>query len=113
ENIMLRDDGYVKVLDFGLARLMEWTDGDGVSETTFEERPQSLTGTLLYMSPEQVGGERVGSPTDVWSLGVVLYELVTGAVPFQGSTAISVVASIMTAHPKPIRDDRPDVPRGL
>jgi predicted ATPase/tRNA A-37 threonylcarbamoyl transferase component Bud32 len=113
ENVMLRDDGYVKVLDFGLARLMERADADGVTTTTLDDEPEALTGTLPYMSPEQVGGERVGSPTDVWSLGAVLHELVAGRVPFPGPTKVGVVAAILTAHPPSVRDARPDVPRGL
>src|SRR5438105_2264963 len=89
ENIMLRPDGYVKVLDFGIAKLAESTfaeataDGAG-SMTLAETNLGSILGTVRYMSPEQARGAQVDKRTDVWSLGVVLYEMVTGHAPFTG-----------------------------
>ena len=87
ENIMLRPDGYVKVLDFGIAKLAEsafaeaTADGTG-SVTLAETNLGSVLGTVRYMSPEQARGAPVDKRTDIWSLGVVLYEMVTGHAPF-------------------------------
>jgi len=108
ENIMLRHDGYLKVLDFGLAKLTE----------TFTEReriePEAPTrgmvktdvgvvmGTVAYMSPEQTRGVDIDARTDIWSLGVVLYEMVTGRVPFEGATNSDLIVSILERDPKPL-----------
>ena len=85
DNVMVRPDGYVKVLDFGLVKLTEVA----ASKTSQEMANTQLgvaMGTLAYMSPEQATGEQVDHRTDIWSLGVVLYELVTGKKPFKGET---------------------------
>jgi serine/threonine protein kinase len=78
ENVMVRADGYVKVLDFGLAKLLEQSADDGAPAET---QAGTVMGTLAYMSPEQAAGEPLDARTDVWSLGVVLYELATGRAP--------------------------------
>jgi serine/threonine protein kinase len=104
DNVMLRRDGYVKVLDFGLAK---------VNEKTFESKPtgestSSLTeagtvmGTVRYMSPEQARGLEVDERTDIFSLGVVIYEMITGRLPFEGATASDVIASILRSDPPPM-----------
>src|SRR5882724_11654819 len=99
ENIMLRPDGYVKVLDFGIAKLAEsafaeaTADGTG-SMTLAETNRGSILGTVRYMSPEQARGAQVDEGTDIWSLGVVLYEMVTGHAPFTGDTPRWVMTSI-------------------
>src|ERR1043166_9427827 len=86
ENIMLRADGYVKILDFGLAKLTEQqqaTDSDlDETPTLLQSNPGLVMGTVHYMSPEQARAKNVGVGTDIWSLGIVMYELLTGHVPF-------------------------------
>lgn len=97
ENIMLRRDAYVKVLDFGLAKLAENQMSSQNLETGKEPvgtNPGMVMGTVNYMSPEQARGLAVDARTDLWSLGVVLYEMVTGRVPFGGETTSHVVVSI-------------------
>ncbi len=107
ENIMLRPDGYVKVLDFGIAKLAEsafaeaTADGTG-SMTLAETNLGSILGTVRYMSPEQACGAPVDKSTDIWSLGVVLYEMVTGHAPFTGDTPRKVITSILEKEPPPL-----------
>ncbi len=107
ENIMLRPDGYVKVLDFGIAKLAEsafaeaTADGAG-SMTLAETNLGSILGTVRYMSPEQARGAPVDKGTDIWSLGVVLYEMLTGHAPFTGETPGEVMASILEKEPPPL-----------
>ncbi len=85
ENIMIRPDGYVKVLDFGLAKLTEQAEADSPAMTTFHTRPGFLMGTPNYMSPEQLRGEEVDGRTDIWSLGVVIHEIITNLTPRDSS----------------------------
>jgi serine/threonine protein kinase/tetratricopeptide (TPR) repeat protein len=109
ENIMLRPDGYAKVLDFGLAKLTEpESDGDetktdvsGMS-SDFETRTGMVLGTVNYMSPEQVRGQKVDGRSDLFSLGVVLYELITGHRPFGGKTWHHTMVAITDVEPAPI-----------
>src|SRR5207237_7826257 len=106
-NIMLRPDGYVKVLDFGIAKLAEsafaeaTADGAG-SMTLAETNLGSILGTVRYMSPEQARGAQVDKTTDIWSLGVVLYEMLTGHAPFTGDTPKEVMSSILEKEPPPL-----------
>src|SRR4029078_7206526 len=117
ENIMLRPDGYVKVLDFGIAKLTEQkpASDDRRIETTalLQTRPGLVLGTAHYMSPEQARGQKVDGRSDIWSLGVVLYEMVGGRPPFRGETPSDCVAAILTAEPASLSSISPDVPAKL
>jgi serine/threonine-protein kinase len=103
ENIMLRADGYVKVLDFGLAKLTERPAGavdmEAATRAHVKTDPGMVMGTVQYMSPEQARGREVDERTDLWSLGVVLYEMLSGSVPFAGETPSHVVVSILENEP--------------
>ena len=103
ENIMLRNDGYVKLLDFGLAKLID--PSDSVAHTL----PGVILGTPQYMSPEQARGSSVDARTDIWSFGVLLYEMVTGVCPFSGSTVDEVLDSVKTKEPPSLSFYKADV----
>jgi serine/threonine protein kinase/Tfp pilus assembly protein PilF len=117
ENIMLRPDGYVKVLDFGIAKLTEHrpASDDHTTETTatLQTRPGLVLGTARYMSPEQARGQKVDARSDIWSLGVVLYEMVGGTPPFRGETPSDCIAAILTTEPPPLSGVLPDAPLKL
>src|SRR6266536_3742890 len=106
ENIMLRPDGYVKVLDFGIAKLAEQempvTVPTDEALLLVETNLGSILGTVRYMSPEQAYGAPVDKGTDIWSLGVVLYEMVTGHAPFTGETPGEAMSSILEKEPPPL-----------
>src|SRR5947208_5152119 len=106
ENIMLRPDGYVKVLDFGIAKLAEQevpvTLAEEEAVLLVETHLGSIMGTVRYMSPEQARGVPVDKGTDIWSLGVVLYEMVTGHAPFAGDTPGETMSSILAKEPPPL-----------
>jgi serine/threonine protein kinase/Tfp pilus assembly protein PilF len=108
DNIMLRRrDGYVKVLDFGLAKPTEGeavvVDKEAPTRTQVKTSPGVVMGTVSYMSPEQARGEKVDARTDIWSLGVVVYEMVAGCAPFERSTQNEVLASILgNKEPPPL-----------
>ncbi len=103
-NLMVTGDGVVKILDFGLAKLV------GAAAIT---RTGSSVGTPAYMSPEQARGEEVDHRTDLWSLGVVLYEMLAGRRPFRGEHEQAVLYSLLNEQPKPLSQLRPDVPPEL
>jgi serine/threonine protein kinase/tetratricopeptide (TPR) repeat protein len=112
ENIMLRPDGYAKVLDFGLAKLTDTEFGGDETKTeaagitsAFETRTGILLGTVKYMSPEQVRGQKVDGRSDLFSLGVVLYELITGQRPFGGETWHHTMVAITDTEPPPLALD--------
>ncbi len=117
DNIMLRRDGYVKILDFGLAKLTEkFGPHDAEDETRVLElktAPGMVMGTVAYMSPEQARGLPVDARTDVWSLGVVLYEMVAGQKPFAGATPTDVIIAIAEREPMPLATYAPEVPTRL
>jgi eukaryotic-like serine/threonine-protein kinase len=106
ENIMLRPDGLVKVLDFGLAKLAELqssaTDTGSPAVLGVETKTGLILGTGSYMSPEQVRGLKVDARTDIFSLGVVLYEMIAGHAPFEGATTSDVIAAILKEEPAPL-----------
>ena len=111
ENIMVRADGYVKVLDFGLAKLLE-AHADGIGATA-ETQDGAVMGTLAYMSPEQAAAEPLDARTDVWSLGVVLYELATGRKPFAGRNRRETVNAILSEEPEPVTETDAGMPPEL
>lgn len=117
ENVMLRSDGYVKVLDFGLAKLTEaqivQVDRQAATVETVLTEPGVVLGTVYYMSPEQARALPVDGRSDVWSLGVVLYEMVSGCLPFQGVTATDVIVSIVEKEPLPLTSQSKEIPAEL
>jgi len=113
ENIMLRRDGYVKILDFGLAKLTEQRATDTEGSTLVNTAAGVVLGTTSYMSPEQARGLEVDARSDIWSLGVVLYEMVTGRMPFEGATMSDVIAAVLDHEPAPLARYSPEVPPGL
>jgi len=114
ENIMLRPDGYVKVLDFGLARVSEKSkpksDPDAPTIEDIETNPGTVMGTAHYMSPEQARGLKVDARSDIFSLGIVLYEMIAGQKPFTGQTMSDVLAAILRAEPLPLAQHTPSIP---
>jgi serine/threonine protein kinase len=129
ENVMARKDGLVKVLDFGLAKLTKEGQGDkespnfplsssphlsiSPSSSSPLTTPGIVMGTTSYMSPEQARGEKVDHRTDIFSLGVMLYEMLAGRRPFEGATASDVMAAVLTNEPIPLVEIAPEVPVNL
>jgi len=115
ENIMLRRDGILKVLDFGLAKLTGAWQPEVNSEaaTMVETLPGTILGTVVYMSPEQTRGKDVDERTDIWSTGVLLYEMVAGVLPFEQETPSDVIAAILRSDPPPFSSVLADVPPEL
>ena len=117
ENIMVRKDGIVKVLDFGLAKLTERQDSSTGSEATtiaiVNTEPGTILGTAAYMSPEQAAGRDVDHRSDIWSLGVVLYEMIAAHAPFEGASKSHIIVAITDREPTPLTNFAPDVPQPL
>lgn len=117
ENIMLRPDGLVKVLDFGLAKLAPRKDITVDTNTPtlpiFTTDSNAIVGTLAYMSPEQARGYEVGAPSDIFSFGVILYEMVANRPPFEGPTNSDLIASILKSDPLPLAYHVKNVPDEL
>jgi serine/threonine protein kinase len=116
ENVMVRSDALVKVLDFGLAKRTAFpvtADTDGSTKVFVNTGPGTFMGTVSYMSPEQLRGLEVDARTDIWSLGVVLYEMVSGIIPFEGDTPSDVIVSVLTAEPPALGQHAEDVPAEL
>jgi serine/threonine protein kinase/Tfp pilus assembly protein PilF len=117
DNIMVRDDGIVKVLDFGLVKLTasnkSEVDKEGETKILVNTQAGVIMGTVGYMSPEQSRAQETDARTDIWSLGCVLYEMLTHQQPFQGETMTDVLANIIYREPAPILAHRSDVPAEL
>jgi len=111
-NIMVSRDGTVKILDFGLAKLHAAPDSDVQEDLPTQTLTQigTVVGTIPYMSPEQVQGKPVDHRTDLFSLGVILFEMATGHRPFDGETSVDVASAILRATPESIHETRPDMP---
>ena len=111
ENVMRAGDGHLKILDFGLALMDERADVAGPSPRV--TTPGMLVGTPLYMAPEQIEGAVAGPGSDIWALGVLLYEFATGTHPFSAATPLALAARILESRPAPIASLRPDLPDRL
>ena len=111
ENIMLRDDGIVKVLDFGLAKLVaspkNSVDSEGETRALVDTQPGMVMGTVLYMSPEQARSKHADARSDIWSLAIVMYEMLSGKTPFAGETPNDTIAAILTQNPTPLNETIP------
>jgi Tol biopolymer transport system component/tRNA A-37 threonylcarbamoyl transferase component Bud32 len=117
ENVMLRRDGYVKVLDFGLAKLAgnptSAVDTEAATRALVNTDPGSVMGTVQYMSPEQAAGKDTDARTDIWSLGIVLYEMLTGRTPFASRSPSHTIVAILDEEPPPLARFVADAPESL
>ena len=115
ENIMLRPDGYVKMLDFGLAKLTEQHEPttQALAAENLNVSSGLVMGTVKYMSPEQARGQSVDPRSDIFSFGVMIYEMAAGRLPFAGETTRNLIAAILEEEPPPLTQFSPDAPREL
>ncbi len=118
ENVMVRPDGLVKVLDFGLAKLVDRPasiafDTNAPTSPEFRTEPGTIMGTMTYMSPEQARGQKLDARSDLFSLGVAMYEMAAGRSPFARETVADVIVSILEKEPPPLAEFTSEIPRTL
>ena len=115
DNVMVRENGLAKILDFGIAKLTEKqtpkVESEDATAIQVNTTPGMIIGTANYMSPEQAKGKEVDKRTDIFSFGVVLYEMIAGHLPFEGETPMETIAAIINKEPKPLSDS--EVPTDL
>jgi serine/threonine protein kinase/Tfp pilus assembly protein PilF len=112
-NVIVRKDGLIKVLDFGIAKSIQADGEEPEKDTQFLTTPGAVMGTAAYMSPEQARGVTIDPRTDLWSVGVVLYEMVAGCRPFSGDTAMDVMSAVIERQPLPVSAHNPLVQKPL
>jgi serine/threonine protein kinase len=114
-NIMITNDDIVKILDFGIAKRLSITNGEKAEDPSVSQLTQtgSVIGTIGYMSPEQIKGENVDHRSDIFSFGVILYELITGKSPFNKDTTVATMHAIVHEDPEPLRKCREEIPEAL
>lgn len=115
ENLMVSDERRLKILDFGLAKLKQEFAEAGISELPTQSPTQEgrILGTVAYMSPEQAEGKSVNHRSDIFSIGIILYQMATGERPFKGDSTVSILSSILREAPASVTELNPDVPRDL